>query len=49
VKAFLSVNRGIKSASIKLKGGVMRRYSFRGGCDVDITIYYDIEKAASRS
>jgi len=49
VKAFLLVSRGVKSISIKLEGGVIRRYSFKGGCDIDITIYYNIEKAASRS
>jgi len=49
VKAFSSVSRGVKGVSIKLKGGIMRRCSFRGGCDVDITICHDIEKAASRS
>jgi len=45
VKAFLSVNRGVKGASIKLKGGIIRKCSFRGGCNVDITICYDMEKA----
>jgi len=49
VKAFLLVGEGVKGISIKLKGGIMRRCSFRGGCDIDITIYYDMEKAASRS
>jgi len=49
VKAFLSVSRGIKGISIKLKGGVIHRYSFKGGCDVNITVCHDIEKATSRS
>jgi len=49
VKAFSSISRGVKGVSIKLEGGIMRRYSFKGGCDVDITIYHDMEKAASRS
>ena len=49
MKAFLSVGGGVKGASTKLKGGVMCRCSFRGGCDVNITVYYDMEKAVSRS
>ena len=49
IKAFLSVGRGIKGVSIKLKSGIMRRCSFKGGCDIDITIYYNMEKAISRS
>jgi len=47
IKAFLSVGRGIKGASIKLKGGIIRRYSFRGGCDINITVCYNMEKAIS--
>jgi len=49
VKAFLLINRGIKGVFIKLKGGIIRKCFFRGGCDIDITIYHNMEKAVSRS
>ena len=48
VKVFLQVGGGVKGAPMKLEGGVIFCWSFRGARNVDIAVDYATSWAASR-